>query len=165
MRYGYQLLRYLGVAILVVMPASAFAQSGSSFRLTCHSIGNSPTEPLGDREGHAVGVGQYTCRTDGGPLDGGMLTGMTIWEYDKNNGRSLSGMGVTRKPGALAAYQQTEAKVALTLTDGKVTGFTGSGRGRYTVATGTAAALDGKAYSFTFNSTGPGQFAVEGKVD
>jgi hypothetical protein len=160
-----RLLRCLGVAASVVMCASAFAQSGSTARLLCHSIGNSPAEPLGDRDGHAVAVGQFTCRTEGGSLDGGLLTGVTIWEYDKTNAVSLSGNGLTRKPGAYAAYEQTEGKLALTLSDGKVTGFTGMGRGRYTLATGAAAALTGKSYSFTFRSTGPGQFVVDVKVE
>ena len=43
--------------------------------------------------------------------------------------------------------------------------MTGSGRGRYTLATGSAAALAGKTYSYTFSMTGPNQFVVEVKHD
>lgn len=143
----------------------AAAQSALSHRLLCHSIGNSPPEPLGDREGHAVAVGQFTCRTEGGPLDGGVLTGMQVWEYDKSNAVAVAGSGITRKPGATAAYQTTEAKLALTIVDGKPVGFTGSGRGIYKLATGSAAVLNGKGYSYTFATTGPFQFAVDVKVD
>ena len=158
-------LCHLSVAALVAFTASAFAQSGSSARLHCQTVGSNYPEPLGDREGHSVAVSQFTCRTEGGLLDGGVLTGLTIWEYDKTNAVALSGNGITRKPGAVAAYEQTEGKVALTLVDGKATGFTGSGRGRYTMATGAASGLSGKTYTFTFKTTGPFQFVVDYKID
>jgi len=98
-------------------------------------------------------------------LDGGVVTGGAVWEYDKANAVQLSGSGVTRKPGATAAYQNTEGKLALTMTNGKVTGFTGTGRGHYTMATGAAAAWNGKGYSFTFATTGPSSFVVDVKMD
>jgi hypothetical protein len=94
-----------------------------------------------------------------------VLTGTTITEWDKTNGTVLSGVGVTRKPGATTAYQHTEGKTSLTLVDGKVTGSTGSGRGRMTMATGNASSLNGKTYSFTYKTTGPGQFTVDVKYD
>ena len=156
---------YLIISALAVLCAAASAQSGPSHRLVCQSIGNGAAEPLGDREGHALSVGNFTCRTEGGPLDGGVLTGATNWEYDKLGAVGLSGSGVTRKPGAMAAYMNTESKPTMTLVDGKITGFTGTGRGRYPLATGAAAALNGKAYSYTFGSTGAGQFAVDVKVE
>ena len=158
-------LRYLAIAAAVVMCTSAYAQSATSFRFLCQNIGNHPPEPLGDREGHSVGVAQFTCRTEGGPLDGAILTGSQIWEYDKTNAVALTGSGVVRQRGAVAVYQNNEGKLALTLTDGKVTGSTGSGRGRYALATGAAAALNGKTYSYTFASTGPFQFVVDVKLD
>ena len=156
---------YLIICALAVLCAAASAQSGLSHRLVCQSIGNGAAEPLGDREGHALSVGNFTCRTDGGPLDGGVLTGATIWEYDKLGAVGLSGSGVTRKPGAMAAYMNTESKLTMTLVDGMVTGLTGTGWGRHTLASGSAAALSGKAYSYTFGSTGAGQFGVDVKVE
>lgn len=47
------------------------------------------------------------------------------------------------------------------VTDGKVTGFAGSGRGKYVVAVGSSSALAGKTYNYTFKFTGPGQFVIE----
>jgi hypothetical protein len=102
---------------------------------------------------------------EGGLTDGGILTGTGITEWDKTNGVLLSGSGVTRKPGATTAYRTTEAKIALTLSDGKVVGSSGSGRGLFTMATGTAAALSGKTYTYTFKSVGPGQTVVDVKID
>jgi hypothetical protein len=159
------LLRSLGVVACVSLSAGAFAQSDVSFRLFCHSVGNNAQEPLGDRDGHAISFSQIACRTEGGPLDGGMLTGITIYEWDKTNAVGLSGSGITRKPGATSAYENSETKLALSVSDGKVTGFTGTGRGRYTMATGTAAALKGKTYTFSFRTTGPGQVLVDVKID
>jgi hypothetical protein len=53
----------------------------------------------------------------------------------------------------------------LILTDGKVTGWTVSGKGRVAMATGSAASFAGKTYTFTAKPTGPGQFAVESLWD
>ena len=100
-----------------------------------------------------------------GLTDGGILTGITIAEWDKGHAVVLSATGITRKPGAVTAYQQTEGKSSLVMTDDKPSGMTGSGRGRYTLATGSAAALAGKTYSYTFSMTGPNQFVVEVKHD
>ena len=165
MNYGFHLLRYLGVATLVVMTGSVFAQSGQSFRLICHAVGIGAPEPLGDRDGHSISVAEASCRVEGGLIDGGILTGTGITEWDKTNGVLLSGSGVTRKPGATTSYRNTEGKVALTVSDDKVVGSTGSGRGLFTMATGTAASLSGKTYTYTFKSTGPGQTVIDVKVD
>lgn len=153
------------VAAFALLSAVAAAQSGTTARLHCHQVGNSLPEALGDREGHAVSVGEITCRVEGGPGDGGVLTGVAINEWDKGQAVVLSGSGVTRKPGGISAYQHTEGKLSVVMADGKVTGMTGSGRGRVTLATGTVAALAGKTYSYTFNTTGPGLFVVDVKYD
>ena len=60
---------YLIISALAVLCAAASAQSGPSHRLVSQSIGNGAAEPLGDREGHAPSVGNFTCRIEGGPLD------------------------------------------------------------------------------------------------
>ena len=60
---------YLIISALAVLCAAASAQPGLSHRLACQSIGNGAAEPLGDREGHAPSVGNFTCRIEGGPLD------------------------------------------------------------------------------------------------
>ena len=51
------------------------------------------------------------------------------------------------------------------MTDGKVTGFTGSGKGTAVVATGSAASMAGKSDTWTAKSTGMGQFSVEDKLE
>jgi hypothetical protein len=43
-------------------------------------------------------------------------------------------------------FKNDEAKTALTMTDGKVTGWTASGRGVDTLATGDWASMNGRRY-------------------
>ena len=151
------------IALAAVMP-SAIAQE-STFTYTCQTVGTAPPEPLGDREGHAISVSENSCRADSGPFAGGVVTGTTIWEWDKTNGVVVSGNSVIRKPGATAVLKAIDGKISLTVTDGKVTGWTSSGRNTYLLATGSAASLAGKSTTYTAKSTGPGQFTMEVKVE
>jgi hypothetical protein len=151
----------IGIAGLALIHTPASAQSGQTEQLHCNSVGYNPSQPLGDRKGHSISFGPFTCRVEGGPLDGGLVTGSGIWEWHQTNAVLLSGMGVTRKPGTTLAWRQLNAKMALIMSDGKVTGFQGSGRGRCTLATGAAAERKGKTYGFTFKSVGPGQWVVD----
>ena len=153
------------VVTLVLTCMAAHAQSIPPTRLHCYTAGSAQPEPLGDREGHSISVSQIACRVEGGLTDGGVLTGTTIVEWDKGNGVILSGSGVTRRPGAFAAYQHLEGQVSLTMTEGKMTGSVTTGRGRITMATGAASALQGRAYSFSARTTGPGQAVVDVTYD
>ena len=51
------------------------------------------------------------------------------------------------------------------MTDGKVTGFIGTGQGIYKLATGAAASLAGKSFTYTAGPTGPGRYVIEFKVE
>jgi hypothetical protein len=164
---NHSIKKFIRIGTLTLIAAGsvgALAQT-QGYRLTCQSIGSNPFEPLGDREGHSVHVSQFTCRTEGSVLDGAVLTGHTTWEYDKSQGAVLVGGGVLRKPGATTVYQITDAKATLNMVDGRPTGVNGSGRGNYPMAVGTAAALKGKTFSFTFGTTAPGQFTIDVKID
>ena len=96
-------------------------------------------------------------------MSGGVSTGTIIWEWDGTNAVLLSESGVIRKPGSSLVYRGTEGKLALTMADGKVTGFTASLKGQQQLATGSAASLAGKSYNLTSKSTGPSQWTVEVK--
>lgn len=152
-------------AALALMAAGAAAQSGAVDKLHCQIVGSAAPEPLGDRDGHALSVNHISCRVEGGVMDGGVLTGTTIYEWDKGQATVLSGVGVTRKPGAVTVYQHTEGKVSMVMTDGKPSGITGAGRGRMAMASGSAAPMAGRSYSFTFRTTAPNQFVAEVKHD
>ena len=57
-------------------------------------------------------------------------------------------------------YQDTEAKLAPIMTDGKITGFRGAGSGTFRLAVGGAASL-AKTWTYTIKSTELGQYTVE----
>jgi hypothetical protein len=161
-------LRSCGLAA-VVLPFAAFAPSAIAqevSKFSCQTVGGSNTpEPLGDREGHGITVTTASCRIVGGVLDGSLLTAQEIWEWDGTNAKMLLESGVFRKPGPIATYELTEGKLALTMTDGKVTGFTASGKGRYPTATGTAASVAGKSWTWKSWPSGAGQWAGEATLD
>jgi hypothetical protein len=154
------LTKTYGVVAAVAFAATApSAVAAEVSKFVCMTVGQSGArEELGDREGHAISITTVACRLESGPLDGGLLTGGSIWEWDKTNATMASASGVVRKPGATAVYRYTEGKIALTMVDGKVTGFTGSGKGYWPVASGSAASLGGKSFIWTSKSTGAGQF-------
>jgi hypothetical protein len=149
------------IAFAAFAPDAVAQEITSTF--TYQDVGSGAPEPLGDREGHTITVGQYSCRVDSGPMSGGIVTGTDVWEWDGPNAVQRSNSGVTRKPGATVVWAGTAGKLMLTTTDGKVTGFTASGQGANVVATGSAASLAGKTTNWTAKSTGTGQFVVEDK--
>jgi hypothetical protein len=119
-------------------------------------------EPLGDREGHALRISQISCLATVGPLSGGIFTNYLIYEMDKANGVLLSGGGVVRKPGGTVVFQLgADGKLAPIITDGKVTGVTGTGRGSYVMAIGSSASLAGKSFTYSTKPAGPGQFELD----
>ena len=93
------------------------------------------------------------------------MTAQEIWEWDGTNAKMLLESGVFRKPGAIVTYELTEGKLALTMTDGKVTGFTASGKGRFPTATGTAASLAGKSWTWKSWAAGAGQWEGEATLE
>jgi hypothetical protein len=144
---------------------SAVAQENTTV-WACQDVGGSPPQALGDREGHSISVGQYSCRAESGPLAGGVSTGTNMWEWDGPKGTLLSDSGVVRKPGATLAWKGTGGILTLTMADGKVTGWTASGRGANLLATGGWASMAGKSYTWTAKSVGPAsQFSIEAKSE
>ena len=150
--------------MFVAFAPSALAQEKTTVWI-CQGVGASQPEPVGDKEGHSISVGQNSCYAESGPQIGGVLTGTSIWEWNGPNGVELSINGVIRKPGAAMVYQDAEGKNILTMTDGKVTGWTASGHGVNVLATGDWASMNGKPYEWTAKPTGPGQFRLEAKQD
>ncbi len=165
MQHDSPILNLIAALAFTTLSATASAQTAVILKATCQGVGTSPQEPVGDRAGHAISEAQYSCRNEGGGQDGSIGTGMTIWEWDKGNAVSLSGNGVVRKPGTMAVYEITEGKNSLTMTDGKVTGFSGTAKGVYKAATGSMTALSGKSFHSTFHSIPGGQFVIETTID
>lgn len=154
------------VAAAVFVAAAPSAVAEEATKNICQTVGP-PGQPenLGDREGHGIVVVTAACRVKSGPLDGGVLTAQYIWEADKTNGTMIFGGGVVRKAGATVVYQYTEGKWAVTMAEGKVTGITSSGKGRWPVASGSAASLAGKTFTWTSKTTGAGQYETVWTAD
>ena len=126
MHHASRILNVAASLALTTLSMSTLAQTPVTFKSTCQDVGFAAREPLGDRDGHSIEVIQYSCRNEGGVEDGTLMTGMVIWEWDKTTCVMLSGNGVVRKPGALAVFQNSGSKASLTISDGKVTGITGT---------------------------------------
>jgi hypothetical protein len=121
-------------------------------------------EDLGDRQGHSLQVGDYSCRVIDGPMAGAILTGTGVWEWDGATGTFLSGFVVVRKPGATVVSQTLSGKAEATMSDGKATGWTASGQTVWLLATGSAESIKGKTISWTAKGTGPHEFEVTSTV-
>lgn len=161
------LLKASGILAAIVFLAfgpEAGAQETST-KYICQAVGAGAPEALSDRDHHLISTDQTSCRVDSGPMSGGVLTGMTIWEWNGPNAVLISGNGIVRKGNATVVYVQTEGKIAVTYADGKMTGFTASGKGRIAVATGDAASEAGKVTNWTVAPTGPRQMTVEEQIE
>jgi len=154
----------LTTALLLALPVTASAQDKPDGKVLfrCQDVGNSSHEPLGDREGHAIEVNQYSCRVESGAWVGGVMTGTVIWEWDGPKATELSNSGVTHGPGGTVAYKGNGGEITLTTADGKVTGFTASGKGTNLLVTGSWGKGMPPNYHWTAKPDGPaGQFIID----
>ena len=149
-------LRNVSGVVSAAIAFAAFAPSAVADKIivkyACQNVGAFASEPLGDREGHSISVGQFSCRVDAGPMSGGVMSGTAIWEWDKTNAVLVVGQRRRlHKPGATVVYQDMDGgKLALTLADGKVTGYTASGRRPVSrLRPAVAASLAGKSATWT----------------
>jgi hypothetical protein len=141
-----------GVAFVGFAPG---ALADESTMWNCQNVGQSQPEPVGDREGHAIQVASVSCRAESGPLAGGVMTTQDVWEWDGPKAALVSFTGVVRKNGATLVWKSIEGKLLLTTTEGKVTGFTVSGRADTVLAAGAWAPWAGKQMSWTGKPNGP----------
>lgn len=147
-------------AALSLPHAIAQAQGTATQRSVCQNVGPIVLEPLG--ENRALQVASISCRIEGGPMNGAVMTGEQVYEFQGPNGKMIVGAGVLRMPGNTLVYQNTEAGTALTIVDGKVAGATGSGKGVYKAGYGAISSqLTGKTYTYSVKTTGLGAFVIE----
>ena len=150
----------LSAAASTLAARSATAQELHGHNV-CRSVGGFTSEQLGDREGHALSIGVSSCQATEGPVAGGVQTETNMLEWDGPKAKELTGYGVTRKPGATYAFQHTDGTLEVTMTDGKPSGWTASGHGKVTLATGSWAFLNGKTFEWTGKGTGPDVFEAD----
>lgn len=141
------------------MPAIAQGTAGS--KGLCNAVGGTAMEPLRDREGHSLSVQTFVCRLEGGPLDGAVLTGTNTCEWDKGVAVGLSGSMVARSGNGTYVAVFSDFGVTLTMAEGRVTGSVARTRGTCRLATGAAAALNGRSFGTVARPTGSGQFLLE----
>jgi hypothetical protein len=158
----------LGFAILVggvmAFAPAVFAAENRS-KMTCKSEG-APQPIIGDPQGRMIAVYDITCTVIEGSPHGGVYSGKEIVEWDNTHASLIAGSGVLRSPGSTVVLQDINEDGEATLTDGKVTGFTSSGRSKIIWASSSVvAAMVGKTFSHTTNSTGPGESVVDSLGD
>lgn len=141
------------------------AQPSTTSKSSCMSTGSMTPEPLDDHDGHYIQASTGTCHVENGPFDGSIITQNTIWEVEKGKATIAAGNGVFRKAGGVGVYQLTSGNRSLVMQDGKVVGWTASGKGIYTMATGTVSGMAGKTFSFTVRGSGFGRYVMESTLD
>ena len=162
----FGLLVRLGGAAAAAIALFGFAPGALADESTtvwnCQNVGQSQPEPLGDREGHALLVGSVSCRAELGALAGGVMTTQDVWEWDGPKAALVSFTGVVRKNGATLVWKAIQGKLELTMTEGKVTGFTVSGRADTVLAAARWAPWASKQMTWTGKPNGPAsQFSLE----
>lgn len=156
---------FIAAAAVATLAASASAQSIPGWKFTCQAIGVNTAEPVGDRDGHRISVGPYTCHTEGGSMDGANATGVLTWEWDKDSATLLVGDATFRKPGGVAVFQFNEAKISLVMADGKVTGSTSIAKGVFKHASGGMAPYAGKTVLLKWDSVPGGQVVGDTTIE
>jgi hypothetical protein len=147
---------------LGLVNSSGFAQAEMIGRLECNVAGPVSQEPIGDKDGHLLVSAQYSCRGVEGLLKDATYSGISTSEWDGPQGKFLSGGGIIRAASGLAVTQLIEgvgfAKPALS-------GIEAFGKGLIKYASGTLAALSGKADKWEAEPTGFGRFSLEVTTD
>ena len=156
-----RLIPTLVCSALCLVGATGLAHSDSIGRYECNVVGTTNPEPIGDRAGHGLVSYQFSCVGVEGLLKGAVYSAMHVSEWDGAQGTFLLAGGVHRAPGGLAVTQMLEGSGSISVKDGKPVGSTGFGKAVFKFASGTLAAISGKAVKFTSKSIGPNRFDLE----
>jgi len=162
-----QAVAFLFASLLAVaaVGAASGAVAEEVSRNKCQQIGPNGFQKLSDHPDHGLDIVTASCRVATGPMDGGVITAQYFWEWDKNIDKLIFGGGVVRKGDAVLVYEYTEGTTTLILTDGKITGYTSGGKGHWPIATGAAASLAGKTFTWTSKATPTGDYETVWAAD
>jgi hypothetical protein len=110
---------YLGSLSAIVFALAAPTATAQELHghIVCRGVGAFTPEQLGDREGHALSIGESSCQISEGPVAGAVQTETNMWEWDGPKAKELSAYGVARKPGATFAFQHIDGTLEVTMTD------------------------------------------------
>ncbi|WP_439400125.1 hypothetical protein ACRQ5Q_41700 (plasmid) [Bradyrhizobium sp. PMVTL-01] len=145
--------------------ATGVAQAEPAGRYECSIVGAVSQDPIGDKEGHLLRGVQYSCLGVEGPVKGALYTGASTSEWDGPQGTYFTGGGIVRAAGGFAVTLLTEGTGTVIMKDGKPAGVESSGKARYKFASGTLAALSGKAVRWETKPMGVGRFSLELMTD
>jgi hypothetical protein len=152
------------VAGVLGIPAGVAAQP-MTIKSSCVNTTPFVVERSGAQAGPGIAERPYACVVSGGPLDGGALTGVNVWDVRGADWTLASGISVSRRADGYVVTQATEGKLTMQMKDGKVLGWSAAGGGRYTAAGGVAAPLAGKRFTWKASPTGPSSFTTETTVE
>jgi hypothetical protein len=159
------LIACIAIAAPALLCATSVAQAkGEVFRSYCIYFGVRGPDVIGDRPDHRVTVGQSACDVTGGVLEGGVMTAQTIYEWDGPKATLLMGNGVLRKDGMLVVYKHLEGRTDV-IHDDKGTHYVAKGKGIVAFASGAAASMSGKTYTFRIVTPDTGKPYFEVTMD
>ncbi len=157
-------IRSVRIASLALLAGCASAQSQvppQSWTAECRNIGPTVMEPIADRPGHAIHRSEFVCVNRGGPMDGGEGLGSNTWVWEPGKAAAVSGDAIYRRPGAIAVLRTVESQLATQMQDGRLVGWTSTGRLAVASAHGAWSGESGKGYRYTARSTGFKSFVVD----
>jgi hypothetical protein len=152
-------------ATLGLISAGGSALAGPVGRFECSVMGAVSQDPIGDKDGHRITTVQYSCLGVEGLLKDAVYSGASTSEWDGPRGTYLTGGGTIRTAGGLAVTQLTEGSGSAIMKDGKPAGNEASGKGMFKFASGTFAALSGKADRWEAKPAGFGRFTLDVTAD
>ena len=150
---------------LGLVNASGFALAETIGRFECSIVGTASQDPIGDKDGHRLTTAQYSCLGVEGLLKGALYTGSATSEWDGSQVTYFTGGGIIRTPGGLAVTELTGGTGSAIMKDGKPVGSEASGKGLFKFASGTIAALSGKADRWQVKPAGFNRFNLELATD
>jgi hypothetical protein len=145
--------------------ASPSALAETVGRFECNVVGAVGQDPIGDKDGHRLTTVQYSCLGVDGLLKDALYSGSSISEWNGSQATYFTGGGTIRMPGGLAVTLLTEGVGSAVMKDGKPAGSEASGKGLFKFASGTLAALSGKADRWQVKPAGFNRFSLEVSTD
>jgi hypothetical protein len=160
------LLSLCGIASILMISSGAMAQEDQiTWNCVPSTMSASTREPVGDRDGHMIATGQSVCTGTSGVLKDAVWVFSVLFSYDKTEGTLIDGSGIAKKPATIVVTKVVDGKQTLVMTDGKLTGYSGSSQMTFPIATGDAAVLAGKTAEVTWkNNTPINQYTLEMKL-
>jgi hypothetical protein len=155
-----------GIGSILMISSSAMAQEDhTTWNCVPVTMSASTREAVGDRDGHMIATGQSVCTGISGVLKDAVWTFSVLFSYDKTEGTLIDGSGIARKPGTIVVTKLIDGNQTLVMTDGKLSGYSGSSHIAFPIATGEAAALSGKTVEATWkNNAQVNQYTLEMKL-